>query len=127
MLEANAARAAENREQEIHEKITRLAPCDVRAEKPLGDIQEKFDFIHTNFCVEAVVDNFEEFYESYRKLAQYLKPKGYLMALNACGGSWYTIWKDTNKLFQLPIESTHIDTAFEKAGMQNLSLVPTFT
>ncbi len=109
--------AVDVREQDIRSKIQNIAFCDARSEKPLGAIQEQFDVIHTNLCLEIVCEDKEAFYTVFGRLRQYLKPKGYLLCLAALEGSWYLCWNGGDKKWhQLYLQSEDLDTAMEKSG-----------
>ena len=117
-LEDNSDPNAVNlREQEIRDKIHQLAPCDARADKPLGDnIQEEFDIIHTNLCLEAVCDDKETFYRYLKNVCQYLKPKGCMLIVTACECHSYQCWKGEENLHALYLESEDLDMACKTAG-----------
>lgn len=109
--------AADVREQDIRSKIQSISFCDIRQDKPLGNIEKKFDVIHTNLCLEIVCEDKEAFYGAFGKFHQYLKPRGYLLCLAALEGSWYLCWNGGDKKWhQLYLHSEDLDTAFERSG-----------
>jgi len=110
--------AVDQREADLRRKIQDIVFCDIRSDKPLGGLQKQYDVIHTNLVLEIVCEDKEEFYHSFTKFHQYLKPKGYLLCLAALEGSWYLCWNggDT-KWHQLNLTNDDLDKAFEKSGM----------
>ena len=109
--------ATDIREQEIRRKLKDIVSCDVRAEKPLGSVDQKFDIIHTNLCLEIVCEDIEAFHKAFAKFHQYLKPKGYLVCLAALEGSWYLCWNGgKQKWHQLYLRSEDLEETFSRAG-----------
>ncbi len=118
VLEGNDdPKAVDIREQDIRDKIRPTASCDARADKPLGDIQEKFDIIHTNLCLEAVADDVDAFYRYLNNLCQCMKPKGYILLGTACECAGYSCWHGEETLHALPLKPENIEEACKRAGI----------
>ncbi len=110
-------KAVDIREQEIRDKIRPTASCDARADNPLGDIQEKFDAIHTNLCLEAVADDVDAFYCYFNNMCQYLKPNGYIVLMTACECDSYRCWEGENNLHVVSLKPENIKEACKRAGI----------
>ncbi len=109
--------AVDLRVQELRRKLQNIIFCDAHSEKPLGEMQQKFDVIHTNLCLEIVCEDKDAFYAVFSKFHQYLKPRGYLLCLAALEGSWYLCWNGGGqKWHQLYLQSEDLDTAMARSG-----------
>ncbi|XP_065846666.1 nicotinamide N-methyltransferase-like [Oscarella lobularis] len=110
--------AAEKRAKELKARLCSLLPCDVHAEKPIGDGYDRsFDVVSSSLCLETACSTHDEFREAVRKLAGFLKTEGWFVLNGGLEERCYAVGKDTT-FFSLPLTKDIIKEALENAGIE---------
>ena len=115
--------AAIQREMELRSKFKELLLCDIRANDVFREVSiplESFDVISTNFCLDVVSNNVEEYAKNIRQICRYLKPGGFIVGLVSVEESWYVNRNinDSKREFHLYITPQQIHSAHKKAGLK---------
>ena len=111
--------ATSQREMELRSKFKEILLCDIRADDVFGSVSipaESFDVVSTNFCMEVVSNNVEEYAQNINRVCRYLKPGGFIVSLVSVEESWYVI--DSKREFHLCITQQQIHSAFKEAGLK---------
>ena len=129
-LEGNVdSEAAKVRERILRDRISRVIPCDIKADEKslLGgeEIQEQFDIISQNGCIESAVNSTSEFQKCLAKLKTLLKPSGLLVGVQFLGASWYEVQGEN--YHNLSLTEEVVVTAFQQAGFTILEKQNTST
>ena len=115
--------AASQREMELRSKFKELLLCDIRADDVFGSVSipaESFDVVSTNFCLDVVSNNAEEYAKNIRHVCHYLKPGGFIVSLVPVEESWYVMnnVNDSKREFHLCITQQQIHSAHKEAGLK---------
>ena len=124
-LEGGDENEANERQAELRQKIQAFVPCDVKGINLLelpATLSTKYhppyDVVSTSLCLEAVVESDNEYKEAVAKLAELVKPGGYLVMHGTLQESFYTVGKQKYYVYRLRKEI--IVESLENAGIKDI-------
>ncbi|EDO43294.1 predicted protein [Nematostella vectensis] len=123
-LEGKSKDEALKRQDELREKIKIILPCDVKEDDivkfPEGsqDTRPPFDVVSSSLCLEVAVESDAEYEMVVAKLANFVKPGGYLIMQGVLNESHYTV--NGVMFHSFPLTKELIVRSIEMAGMTGI-------
>ena len=121
--------AAKVRERILRDRIRSVVSCDINADEKflLGGepMQEQFDVVSLNGCLEAAVYSQSHYQKCLAKLKTLLKPSGLLIGVQFLGSSWWVVQGE--KFHGFPLTNEVVITSLQQAGFTILEVQNTST
>ena len=123
ILERNAdSEAALVRERILRNRLHSIVSCDINADEGkllgCGVVQERFDIISLNGCVETAVNSSSQYLTCLAKLKTLLKPGGLLIGVQLLDATWWKVQDETYNCF--PITEDMVTASLQQAGFSIL-------
>jgi SAM-dependent methyltransferase len=87
----SSSSAIQQRETTVRQRVTCVMPCDARSPKPLHPVDELYDMVVSNLCLEAAARDLAEWYCCIRNIASLVKPGGRVMLSAVKGATSYSV------------------------------------
>ena len=103
-----------DREAQIRSRISRIIPCDITLEYPLGVEEEPFTIVSTSLCLEAASESYTDYKRNVKRLSTLLKPGGYLTMFAVVKETFYVV--GDHPWYCLYLTRAEIEVALKEAG-----------
>ena len=106
------------RERDLRNRIRCICSCDINGDEKslLGSeaVQEQFDIISLNGCLEAAVNSHSQYQKGLAKLKTLLKAGGLLVGVVYFGVSWWVVRGE--KYHAFPLTEEFVITSLQQTG-----------
>ncbi len=108
------------REKAIRQRVKCVLPCDATQATPIAGMEQTYDVLVSNLCLEAVAKDLEQWRQYLRNVTSLLKPGGRLIMAAVRGGRAYSVGKVVFHV--LPIYEEDFMSALPDAGFDKESV-----
>jgi SAM-dependent methyltransferase len=81
----------QQREAITRQRVTRIMPCDARSPQPLHPVDEHYDILVSNLCLEAAARDLADWHCCIQNIASLVKPGGQVMLSAVKGATSYSV------------------------------------
>ncbi|XP_008825213.1 nicotinamide N-methyltransferase isoform X2 [Nannospalax galili] len=113
-LEGNRIKGPE-KEEKLRQAVKQVLKCDVTQSQPLGGVPlPPADCLLSTLCLDAACPDLSTYCTALRNMGSLLKPRGFLVILDALKSSYYMIGEQ--RFSSLSLGKEAVQAAVEEAG-----------